>query len=85
MGTLYAALGLIIGGIISLIAVVAGSFADHSSFPFLGGMAMGAGAIVIFPILYGVMGAIISAISAALYNVVAGMVGGLQIEVETTP
>jgi hypothetical protein len=42
---------------------------------------MGVGAIVFFPILYGVMGFIATLIMAALYNVIAGAVGGVEMDV----
>ena len=84
-GTLYAILGLIIGGIFSLIGM-AGAFAstDSSNSPFgpMFGAIMGVGAIIVFPILYGVAGFIGSLIAAGLYNMLAGLVGGVQIDVQ---
>ena len=49
-----------------------------------GGAMMGGGLIglILFPILYGIIGFIGGAIAAALYNLVAGIVGGIEIEVE---
>jgi hypothetical protein len=38
--------------------------------------------VVIMPILYGIMGAIGGAIGAILYNVFAGMVGGVALNIE---
>jgi len=46
------------------------------------GMIGGIGAVIFLPILYGVMGFIAGALGAAIYNLVAGWVGGLEIEVE---
>jgi hypothetical protein len=53
------------------------------------GLAAGGGSIVIgllvmvgLPIMYGVIGFIAGAIGALLYNLFAGMVGGIEIEVE---
>lgn len=50
----------------------------------------GGGAFVIgllimvgLPIFYGVMGFVVGAIAALLYNLFAGMVGGIEIEVES--
>ncbi|MEZ5319597.1 MAG: hypothetical protein R2752_19510 [Vicinamibacterales bacterium] len=83
---LYALMGLIIGGLFSLIAMFGGFAAGMSgdegaaAAPFVG-MFFGVGAIIILPIFYGVCGAIVVAIGAALYNVVAGMVGGIEIDV----
>jgi hypothetical protein len=45
------------------------------------GALFGVGAIIFLPILYGVMGLICGAIGAALYNLFAGLVGGLEVEV----
>ena len=39
-------------------------------------------AIVILPIFYGVMGALMSALSAVFYNLGAMLVGGLEVETE---
>ncbi len=39
-------------------------------------------ALILFPILYAIIGFIAGAISAALYNLVAGIVGGIEIDVE---
>ena len=54
-----------------------------------GGMAAGGGSIVaglavmiILPIVYSAMGFVGGAIGALLYNIFAGIVGGIEIEVE---
>ena len=80
-GVLYALMGLIFGGLFSLIGLGIGSMAPREQFP-MAGMLVGAGAIVVLPIFYGILGAVLTAISAVLYNIVAGMIGGIQIEVE---
>jgi hypothetical protein len=83
---LYGLMGLLIGGLFSLMAMFGGFAAGMSgdegaaAAPFLG-MFFGVGAIIIVPILYGAVGAIMVAIGTALYNVVAGMVGGIEIDV----
>jgi hypothetical protein len=53
------------------------------------GLAVGGGGIVFgllimigLPIFYGIMGFIFGAISALVYNIFAGLVGGIEIEVE---
>ena len=47
-----------------------------------GGIIFGLMFMVGLPIFYGVIGFIAGAISALLYNLFAGMVGGIEIEVE---
>ena len=78
-GTLYALLGLVIGALFALLGGVFGSLGVGSLIP---GAAFGLGAIIILPILYGICGFIFTLIGAALYNFVAKLVGGLQLEVE---
>jgi hypothetical protein len=85
VAVLYAVLGIIIGGFFSL-AGIAGAFggaAGEDSGAAAGLAALfGVGAIVIFPIFYACVGFIGSLIAAALYNLVASMVGGIQLDVE---
>ena len=80
LGCLYALLGLIIGGIFSLIALLGAAAGGGDA--VLGGLIGGVGAIVIFPIIYGAMGFIGGAIGAVLYNLVARIVGGIRIDVQ---
>jgi hypothetical protein len=80
-GTLYAILGLFIGGIFSLIAL-AGGFASNTSQSAGLGVLIGAGAIIAAPIFYGAMGFVTSLIGAWLYNMLAGVVGGIQLDVQ---
>jgi hypothetical protein len=37
---------------------------------------------VFIPIIYGVMGFVFGIITAAIYNVIAGWIGGIEVEVE---
>ena len=78
-GALYALLGLIFGAFISLFSIVGGAFMPRNA--GFGGLIFGAAAIVVLPIFYGLLGFIMSLISAALYNLIAGWVGGIEIEV----
>jgi hypothetical protein len=47
-------------------------------------MALGAGAIILMPIMYGIMGFIGGIISAALYNLLAGIIGGIEMNFDTS-
>ena len=79
-GTLYAIIGLVAGLIFSL-ASLAGAFSARGA--RAGGMAaIGAGAVIVFPLLYGALGFVGTLIAAWLYNLLARVVGGIQIEVE---
>jgi hypothetical protein len=83
--TMYALWGFIFGLIVALIALAGAGFgAAASDDPSMTWMApfFGVGAVIILPIMYGCLGAIFGAITAAIYNLIAGMVGGLRLEVE---
>lgn len=78
----YAVIGLIIGAIVALLALFGAALGDAgSSGPFLG-MALGVGAIIILPIFYGLLGFLAGLIGAAIYNVAAGMVGGVEVDLQ---
>ena len=79
-GLLYAVMGLIFGAIIAL-AATAGAFANGGGEAGFLGAFFGIGAVVFLPLLYGCMGFVITLIAAWLYNLVAGVVGGVHIEV----
>jgi hypothetical protein len=84
-GLLYAIMGFLFGGFLSLISLAAGGFIPNGhAIPAAGRMIFGVGAIVILPILYGCMGFVFALIGAWLYNLVAGMVGGFEIELDKT-
>ena len=80
-GALSGGMGLLIGLGIALASAVGLSLAEGDEPAFVAA-AMGVGAIVILPIFYGVLGVCAGAIGALLYNVLAGVVGGVTIEVE---
>lgn len=80
-GMLYAILGLVFGGIFSLTAL-AGGFASITDGGAGVGAIVGVGAVVVFPILYGLMGFVVTLIGAWLYNVAAGVVGGVEVDIQ---
>ena len=82
-GTLYAVMGLVFGCIVSLIAL-AGGFASASGTSRAAGLGamVGVGAIIILPIFYGGIGCVGTLIAAWLYNVIAGLVGGIELDVQ---
>jgi hypothetical protein len=80
-GILYAAMCLVVGLIVSLAAMIGGS-AGRSEFGVLTGGPVGIAAILVLPIFYGVLGLIVAVIAAWLYNLAAGFVGGIEIDVQ---
>lgn len=79
----YGIVGLILGVFCSLIAVliaVAGvSFAPNARMPFL--HSVGVFAVILCPIVYGIIGGIAAVIAAAIYNLAAGWVGGVEVDI----
>jgi hypothetical protein len=80
LGVFYGAIGLVAGAIAACIVLVGaamGNGFEHSSTLFSG--IFGVGAVVLFPLLYGGLGALGGLIFCALYNVIARLVGGIQV------
>jgi hypothetical protein len=87
-GVMGLVIGLIIGVIYGLI-IIAYSLLGASILKGNSSLAVGGGGVVVgivamiaIPIIYGIIGFIGGAIGALLYNLFAGMVGGVEIEVE---
>ena len=84
---LYALLGLFVGLMIALFSLMAGSIASHlgptapAGLSALTGITGGVGAIILAPIVYGIIGGIIFGVAALIYNLVAGWVGGLEVDI----
>lgn len=72
VAVLYAIFGLVMGAFFSLAALFRG---DGGYAPL-----WGVAAVVIFPVLYGVLGFLVTLFTTWLYNVVAGAVGGIELD-----
>ena len=88
-GALYALLGLVFGvifALISLLGIAITSLAPNSSGSSTAALLSGGGvaiaSIIFLPVLYGVLGFITGLISAFLYNLVAGFIGGIEVDIE---
>jgi hypothetical protein len=77
---LYGFLGLIFGVIFGLVSMLGGAVAAPAQAGVFR-MFFGVGAIIALPLIYGIFGGIIAAITAAVYNLVAGVVGGLEVDI----
>ena len=82
MGALYAVIGLIAGGFLTLFSL-AGFAAAGGGQDGAAALLFGGGAIVILPLFYGIMGFIAGIIMSFVYNVIAMMTGGLALELES--
>ena len=82
-GIIAAAFGLIAGLLLlvfgGLFAGMLGSQGDASPLAALGGGVVGA---IALPIFYGICGFIGGVIQALIYNIAAGVIGGIRIETE---
>ncbi len=88
-GALYALIGLIFGvifALFSLLGIVIGSLAsasfDSSTAALFSGVGVAIASVIFLLVLYGILGFISGLISAFLYNVVAGLIGGIEVDVE---
>jgi hypothetical protein len=81
VAALYMIVGVAIGGLISL-GSMAGGMASEA--PWMAGLgaAIGIAAIVVLPLVYGALGFVATLIGAWLYNIAAGIVGGIEIDVQ---
>jgi hypothetical protein len=79
MGLIYACLGLIFAPLFLFVGLV-GSALGQQKAPFAG--VIGIFVAVFMPVLYGLMGFIMGAIGAFLYNQFARWVGGFELELE---
>ena len=74
----YGIVGLILGVFCSLIAMGAFPIAREAHLPFA---RIGIFAVILCPIFYGIIGGIGAVIAAGIYNLVAGWVGGLELDI----
>ena len=71
VATLYALMGLVFAPIF----LIASMFSPKET-------VLGPGFALALPIIYGALGFIFTAIGCAIYNLVAGLVGGIEVELE---
>ena len=81
-GLLYGCMGLIFAPLFLIIGLV-GAFAGQKDVPFAG--AIGVVLAILMPVAYGIMGFIMGAIGAWLYNLLAKWAGGFELEFEIRP
>jgi len=79
MAVLYAAIGVLLGALFTFISVIGLAVAGGAGMG-IGGLVFGIGAIIIFPVFYGVMGFVFGALWAFVYNFIASRIGGIKFE-----
>jgi hypothetical protein len=73
---MMAIIGLIFGLFVALLGGFAGSLSPQPGV----GITLGASAIILLPIFYGILGFLMGLIGAGIYNLVASWVGGFEID-----
>ena len=81
-GLLYGCMGLIFVPIFLIMGLV-GAMTGPKEFP-LGGV-LGIVLAFVMPVFYGGMGFVMGAIGALLYNLIAGWIGGFEVQLELAP
>ena len=85
-GLLMFLFGLIFGVIYGLILIVFGAAISTLGRDAAAGgvstVVMGVAMMIALPLIYGVMGFVMGAIGALIYNAVAGIIGGIKFELE---
>lgn len=84
-GFICLVIGFLIGLVFAAIAWMTSGLMDAAGAEEMGGglsVFFGAGAIILFPIIYGVAGFILGYLSAAIYNGAAKFIGGIELEFE---
>ena len=75
----YGVLGLVAGVFCGLVSLAGTPYARQAHLP-IGGAWVGL-AVIVCPIAYGIIGGIAAVIGALIYNLAAGWVGGLEVEI----
>jgi uncharacterized oligopeptide transporter (OPT) family protein len=81
-GAIYCAFGVLIGLFVALFLILGGAIAANQQGAAAGvpPVAIGIAVIIFAPIFYGLTGFLGGLISAALYNLAAGFLGGIEVD-----
>jgi hypothetical protein len=81
VAALYMIVGLVAGALISLGSMAGGLASDV---PWMAGLgaAIGIAAIIALPLVYGCIGFVAALIGAWLYNAAAGIMGGIEVDLQ---
>jgi len=76
---IHALFGIVFGLIYGILFAIMGA-AIGATFSMPGATTLGLLSIIVFPIIFGIMAFICGAIMAFLYNLFAGKIGGIEVE-----
>lgn len=79
MAAMYALMGLVLGGIATLLAMIGAGIGGGGRNAGIGAAVFGVGAVILLPLFYGALGFIAGMIGAFLYNTCASVVGGIEL------
>ena len=82
LGIFQGAMGVFFGLLVGLMLMLFGSMIGQATGNSSMGMLGGAAALFLMPIGYGIGMFVAGIIGAAVYNLVAGIVGGVELDVE---
>lgn len=80
LGAIYGIFGLIAGLFITLISLVGAAALGGNAGTL--GVIFGIGAIIFLPLFYGIMGFVVGALMAVIYNFVAQKFGGIKMDLK---
>jgi hypothetical protein len=75
----FALLGLLLGMVCATIAFSGIEFAPHAYLPIAGGL-LAVTALIVCPILYGVIGSLLTLLAVLFYNLASNWTGGLKVD-----
>jgi hypothetical protein len=81
-GAIGVIIGLFMGAIVAMMSAAGIAMQNQGNGPPLPAVFFGLGAIVFIPLFYGVAMFVIGLIYGAVYNLIAGVVGGIEMEFE---
>jgi hypothetical protein len=85
LAALYGAMGLIFIPFFGIFALIGAFAPNNANMPPFSGAAFagfGIGMMILFPLIYALMGFVIGIVGAAIYNLFAKWIGGIEVEVE---
>ena len=81
-GVMMAVIGLLLGGVAYVMQTLLLSTISAETPEAQISSVLGPVVIILFPVAYGLMGFVMGAVGAALYNLIAKWIGGIEVELK---